>query len=154
MWTSVLGVARSTAGRYFPAQRDGRCYCFARLGSSRLTPTTKLTTGPRNFPPPTMETGLIIIRSTLIQFSPLMFAPHRVWYMFPEKAGGAMYQAEWWTLYRAAVLETNAAEVRKLVAAARNAIEKRLLAGQISHQENAALQDARQALETLAAERF
>jgi len=65
-----------------------------------------------------------------------------------------MYQAEWWTLYRAAVLETNAAEVRKLVAAARNAIEKRLLAGQISHQENAALQDARQALETLAAERF
>jgi hypothetical protein len=45
------------------------------------------------------------------------------------------YQSEWWALYRAAVLETNPREVGKRVTAARNAIEKRLLAGQLSHQE-------------------
>ena len=60
---------------------------------------------------------------------------------------------EWWTLYTAAVLEANPAEVVKLVTAARNAIEKRLLDGNISHQENAAIHDARRALETLAVER-
>jgi hypothetical protein len=62
------------------------------------------------------------------------------------------YQTEWWTLYSAAVLETNPGEVEKLVTAARNAIEERLLAGQISHQENAAIHDARRALDTLAVE--
>lgn len=66
-----------------------------------------------------------------------------------------MYRmTEWWTLYSAAVLETDPAEVGKLVTAAREAIEKRLLAGEISHQENAALHDARRALKTLAVERL
>ena len=65
-----------------------------------------------------------------------------------------MYRTtEWWTLYSAAVLETDPAEVGKLVTAARDAIEKRLLVGQLSHQENAAIHDARRALETLAVER-
>ena len=65
-----------------------------------------------------------------------------------------MYRmTEWWTLYSAAVLETDPGEVGKLVTAARDAIEKRLLVGQISHQENAAIHDARRALETLAVER-
>jgi hypothetical protein len=62
------------------------------------------------------------------------------------------YQTEWWTLYSAAVLETDPTEVGKLVTAARNAIAQRLLAGQISHQEYAAIHDARRALETLAVE--
>ena len=64
-----------------------------------------------------------------------------------------MYQTEWWAIYSAAVFETNPAEVGKRVTAARSAIEKRLLSGQISHQENAAIHDAKRALETLAAER-
>jgi hypothetical protein len=65
-----------------------------------------------------------------------------------------MYRmTEWWTLYSAAVLETDPAEVGNRVTAARDAIEKRLLVGQISHQENAAIHDARRALETLAVER-
>jgi hypothetical protein len=73
--------------------------------------------------------------------------------MFSQKAGGAMYRTtEWWVLFSAAVLETNPGEVAERVTAARSAIEKRLLAGQISHQENAAIQDARRALETLAVE--
>jgi hypothetical protein len=64
-----------------------------------------------------------------------------------------MYRmTEWWVLFSAAVLETNPDEIGERVAAARNAIEKRLLAGQISHQENAAIHDARRALETLAVE--
>ena len=62
------------------------------------------------------------------------------------------YQTEWWTPYRAAVLETNPAEIEKRVTAARNAIAQRLLSGEISHQEYAAIHDARRALETLAAE--
>jgi hypothetical protein len=65
-----------------------------------------------------------------------------------------MYRTtEWWVVYSAAVLETDPAEVGKRVTAARNAIEKRLSAGQISHQENAAIHDAKRALETLAIER-
>ena len=65
-----------------------------------------------------------------------------------------MYRTtEWWTLYSAAVLETDPAEVGNRVTAAQDAIEKRLLVGQISHQENAAIHDARRALETLAVER-
>ena len=64
-----------------------------------------------------------------------------------------MYRTtEWWVVYTAAVLETNPAEVGMRVTAARDAIEKRLLAGQLSHQENAAIHDARRALETLAVE--
>jgi hypothetical protein len=64
-----------------------------------------------------------------------------------------MYRTtEWWVLFSAAVLEENPGEVGKRVTAAQNAIEKRLLAGQISHQENAAIHDARRALENLAAE--
>jgi hypothetical protein len=63
------------------------------------------------------------------------------------------YQTEWWTLYSAAVLETNPGEVGNLVTAARNAIAQRLLSGEISHQEYAAIHDARRALETLAVER-
>jgi hypothetical protein len=64
-----------------------------------------------------------------------------------------MYRTEWWALYSAAVLEANPAEVGKRVTAARDAIEKRMLAGQLSHQENAAIYDAKRALETLAVER-
>lgn len=64
-----------------------------------------------------------------------------------------MYRTtEWWVLFSAAVLETNPAEVEERVMAARSAIEKRLLTGQISHQENAAIHDARRALETLGVE--
>jgi hypothetical protein len=64
-----------------------------------------------------------------------------------------MYRTtEWWVLYTAAVLETNPSEVGMRVTAAREAIEKRLLAGQISHQENAAIHDAKRALGTLAVE--
>jgi hypothetical protein len=66
-----------------------------------------------------------------------------------------MYRTtEWWVLFSAAVLETNPVEVEKRVTAARNAIEKRLLTGQISHQENPAIHDARRALETLQTERL
>jgi hypothetical protein len=64
-----------------------------------------------------------------------------------------MYQTEWWVLYRAAVLETNPGEVGKRVTAARNAIEKLLLAGEIPTQERAAIYDAIRALEALASER-
>jgi hypothetical protein len=57
-----------------PARRT--VHCFARLVCSRLTRTTKPRIGPRNLPPPTIETGLIFIRSIRIPFAPLMFAPH------------------------------------------------------------------------------
>jgi len=64
-----------------------------------------------------------------------------------------MYRTtEWWVVDTAAVLETNPAAVGKRATAARDAIEKRLLAGQLSHQENAAIHDAKRALETLAVE--
>jgi hypothetical protein len=64
-----------------------------------------------------------------------------------------MYRTtEWWVLYSAAILETNPAAVGKRATAARDAIEKRLLAGQLSQQENAAIHDAKRALETLAVE--
>jgi hypothetical protein len=64
-----------------------------------------------------------------------------------------MYQTEWWTLYRAAILETNPDQIGKRVSASQNAIEARLLTGQVSHQENAAIYDARRTLETLAGRR-